>query len=135
MKRPKLGMSLVAVAFVVGACAGGGNSNTAQPTTGASTSGPATMAPESMAPESMAPESMAPESMAPHSMGPESPAATDGMSSDVDSAAATLRTDLNYLLGEHQILAFKATGAALGGRMDQFDAYGALLNTNGTDLG
>ncbi|HUR17179.1 MAG TPA: hypothetical protein VMZ33_07820, partial [Candidatus Limnocylindrales bacterium] len=70
-------------------------------------------------------------------MGPESPAASDdgSASSDITSAAATLRTDLNYLLGEHQIIAFKATGAALGGRQEQFEAYGALLNTNGTDLG
>jgi hypothetical protein len=51
------------------------------------------------------------------------------------SPAANLRTDLNYLLGEHQILAFKATGAALGGRQAEFEAYGSLLNTNGTDLG
>ncbi|MBA3687518.1 MAG: hypothetical protein H0W81_01570 [Chloroflexi bacterium] len=54
---------------------------------------------------------------------------------EIESAAATLRTDLNYLLGEHLILAAKATGAALGGRADQFAAYAALLNTNGTDLG
>ena len=149
MKRSKLGLSLVAVAFVVGACAGGTGSTTrpssgsspapsttssTAPSAGSSTA-PSTAA--TMAPESMAPESMAPESMGPESMGPESPAASDGGngSSDINSAAATLRTDLNYLLGEHQILTFKATGAALGGRQEQFDAYGALLNTNGTDLG
>ncbi|MDQ4036534.1 MAG: hypothetical protein M3153_11520 [Chloroflexota bacterium] len=51
------------------------------------------------------------------------------------SDAANLRVDLNYLLGEHLILAAKATGAALDGRSDQFEAYGGLLNTNGTDLG
>ena len=45
----------------------------------------------------------------------------------IESAAANLRTDLNYLLGEHLILASKATGAALDGRSDQFAAYGALL--------
>jgi hypothetical protein len=54
---------------------------------------------------------------------------------DVMTAAANLRTDLNFLLGEHLLLASKATGAALGGRTEQFDAYGGLLNTNGTDLG
>ena len=79
---------------------------------------------ESMAPESMAAESMAPES--PHDM---------GGSADITSDAANLRTDLNYLLGEHLILAAKATGAALDGRNDQFTAYGGLLNTNGTELG
>ena len=79
---------------------------------------------ESMAPESMAAESMAPES--PHDM---------GGNADITSDAANLRTDLNYLLGEHLILAAKATGAALDGRNDQFTAYGGLLNTNGTELG
>jgi hypothetical protein len=52
-----------------------------------------------------------------------------------DSKAADLRTKFNLLLGEHLILASKATDAALGGRTDEFKAYGALLNTNGTDLG
>ncbi|MDQ3881457.1 MAG: hypothetical protein M3295_10350 [Chloroflexota bacterium] len=64
-------------------------------------------------------------------------APTDAGAGDagVDSAAANLRTDLDYVLGEHIILASKATGAALGGRQDEFEAYGALLNTNGTDIG
>jgi hypothetical protein len=84
---------------------------------------------ESMGAESVAPtESMDMESMEPA----ESMDATGG---DINSAAATLRTDLNYLLGEHLILAAKATGAALDGRGEQFEAYGGLLNTNGTDLG
>ena len=58
-----------------------------------------------------------------------------GGEADITSDAANLRTDLDYLLGEHLILAAKATGAALDGRTDQFTAYGGLLNTNGTDLG
>jgi hypothetical protein len=53
----------------------------------------------------------------------------------VDSKAADLRTRLNYLLGEHLILAAKSVDAALGGRTAEFNAYGALLNTNGTELG
>jgi len=52
-----------------------------------------------------------------------------------DTAAADLRVALNNKLGAHLIFATKATGAALGGRNDEFAAYGALLNTNGTDLG
>ena len=52
-----------------------------------------------------------------------------------DTAAADLRTKLDLALGEHIIFASKATGAALGGRADEFAAYGALLNKNGTDLG
>jgi hypothetical protein len=81
-------------------------------------------------------ESITPSS-APETMAPTSPDASMDMGGDTDimSAAADLRTDLDYLLGEHLILAAKATGAALGGRSDQFEAYGALLNTNGTDLG
>ncbi|MDQ6682581.1 MAG: hypothetical protein M3Y88_04830, partial [Chloroflexota bacterium] len=55
--------------------------------------------------------------------------------STVDSKAADLRVRLDLLLGEHIILATKATGAALGGRAGEFAAYGGLLNTNGTDLG
>ena len=54
---------------------------------------------------------------------------------DTKSAAADVRVKLNYLLGEHIILASKATGAALGGRNDEFAAYGDLLGKNGTDIG
>ena len=66
-----------------------------------------------------------------------SPDASHDMGGEVaiTTDAANLRTDLDYLLGEHLILAAKATGAALDGRTDQFEAYGGLLNTNGTDLG
>ena len=51
------------------------------------------------------------------------------------SAAAGLRNSLDLLLGEHIILAVKATGAALVEDQERFEAYGALLNANGTDLG
>ncbi len=88
---------------------------TATTTSTSSTAG--SMTPSSMAPMSMAPETMAPEGAV------------------IDSDAANLRVDLDYLLGEHLILAAKATGAALDARDDQFAAYGELLNTNGTDLG
>src|SRR5262249_7814451 len=54
---------------------------------------------------------------------------------DVASMAADLRVNLNLLLSEHMDLAAKATGAALGGRGDEFKAYGALLNDNGNDIG
>ena len=52
-----------------------------------------------------------------------------------DSPAADLRTTLDLKLGEHIILASRRPSAALGGRNDEFAAYGGLLNTNGTDLG
>ena len=46
----------------------------------------------------------------------------------VDSKAAALRSGLNLLLREHVWLAGSATGAALGGRMPQFEAVAAALN-------
>jgi hypothetical protein len=49
--------------------------------------------------------------------------------------ASDLRSDLNVLLGEHIILASKATGAALDGNSDEFTAYSDQLNTNGTEIG
>ena len=52
-----------------------------------------------------------------------------------DSGAANLRTTVNLLLGEHISLAIKAVDAALSGRTNDFNAYGTLLNTNGTDIG
>jgi hypothetical protein len=69
-------------------------------------------------------------------------AGSDAMSEDdagvavaADSQAADLRVTLNLLLSEHLIIASKATGAALGGRADEFEAYGELLNQNGSDMG
>lgn len=55
----------------------------------------------------------------------------------VNSAAAEVRVNVNLLLGEHLIIAAKATGAALLGapQADEYAAYGALLTTNGADLG
>ena len=72
--------------------------------------------------------------MTDHAMGSMAPA-SPGMGGAIDSPAADLRTTLDLKLGEHIILAFKATGAALQGEAEQFAAYGALLNTNGTDIG
>ncbi len=54
---------------------------------------------------------------------------------DPDNAGVDLRVGLNQLLQEHLYLASSATGAALGGRSEEFAAAGAALNTNGTDLG
>ena len=94
-------------------------------------SGGASKAPVTRAP-SVAPTPSAAISMAPS--GAPSGAATTG-AVVTDSAAADLRTKLDLALGEHIIFAAKATGAALGGRNDEFAAYGDLLNTNGTDIG
>jgi hypothetical protein len=46
----------------------------------------------------------------------------------VDSKAADLRAGLGLLMREHVLLAGSATGAALGGRMPQFEAVAAALN-------
>jgi hypothetical protein len=78
---------------------------------------------------------MGTESMAPMSMSPESPAASASSGGVIDSPAANLRTDLNYIFGEHLMLTAKATDAALGGRTDEFNAYADMLNQNGTDIG
>ncbi len=95
----------------------------------------ATKSPSSVTPTvapSVAPSAM---SMAPSdamSTAPSGSATADVMT---DTAAADLRTKLDLALGEHIIFASKATGAALGGRADEFGAYGDLLNKNGTDIG
>ena len=67
----------------------------------------------------------------PAASAPASPAAAPV----TDSKAADLRTSLNVLLSEHLTLAVKAVDAALAGRTAEFNGYGTLLNTNGTDLG
>ena len=48
--------------------------------------------------------------------------------------AAELRASLNYLMGEHILLASSATGAALAGRDAQFKAAAAALDANGIDI-
>ena len=93
-------------------------------------SGAATKAPTTTAP-SVAPSAPAMSSMP--SMAPSASAMADA--AVTDSPAADLRTKLDLALGEHIIFASKATGAALGGRADEFAAYGDLLNKNGTDVG
>jgi hypothetical protein len=113
-------IALTAAATVVfAACSG----------SGAASKAPATSAPSVAA--SMAPSAAM--SMAPS--GSMAPSASDTGAVTTDTAAADLRTKLNLALGEHIIFASKATGAALGGRADEFAAYGDLLNKNGTDLG
>ncbi|MEJ7696519.1 MAG: hypothetical protein WKF78_07870 [Candidatus Limnocylindrales bacterium] len=146
MKFKHLIVTALGTAVLVGACNSGG-ATTAPATAGAS-SAPASTAPESTAPESTAPESTAPESTTPESAAPsagtesaapsagtESAAPSAGGDIVTDSPAADLRTKLDLALGEHIIFASKATGAALGGRDEEFAAYGDLLNKNGTDLG
>jgi hypothetical protein len=54
---------------------------------------------------------------------------------DSTSEAVGFRVALNGLLQEHLFLATDATGAALGGRADEFAAAGDALNKNGTDVG
>jgi hypothetical protein len=113
--RPILITAAAAVAFA--ACTGSG--------------GGATTAPASMVP-SAAPSDMM-MSHDPMSAGPSTSGATGTVMTD--SAAADLRTKLDLALGEHIVFAAKATEAALGGRNDEFAAYGDLLNKNGTDIG
>ena len=51
-----------------------------------------------------------------------------------DAPAAGLRVTLNNLLSEHVYLAARATGAALGGRMPEFEAAAAALDMNSVDI-
>jgi hypothetical protein len=164
MRLTSIGALALTGVFVIGACGAGTKTSPAASTTtggagasavptmaasyaasmapasmGAESMPPASMGTESMAPASMGTESMAPGSTVPMSMSPESmaPGSPDASMSadDVMNPAANLRVDLNYLFGEHLMLAAKATGSALGGRTDEFNAYATLLNTNGTDIG
>jgi hypothetical protein len=52
-----------------------------------------------------------------------------------DTRAADLRVRLDALLGEHVLLAAKATGASVSGRAEEAGAYQALLGRNSSDLG
>jgi hypothetical protein len=90
----------------------------------------ATTAPASKAPAVTTEPSMAPSAAPSTAASPSGPAAVM-----TDTAAADLRTKLDLALGAHIVFAVKATGAALGGRADEFAAYGDLLNKNGTDIG
>src|SRR3954451_11619734 len=51
-----------------------------------------------------------------------------------DSQAAGLRGTLNNLFSEHVYLAARATGAALGGRMPEFEAAAGALDANSVDI-
>ncbi|MEX2587598.1 MAG: hypothetical protein WD602_06340, partial [Actinomycetota bacterium] len=52
----------------------------------------------------------------------------DDFDSEADSPASDLRAGLTSLLQEHVYLAASATGGALGGRTEQFEAAAAALN-------
>ena len=159
MRQQRLAVLTFGAAILASACSGGGAGTSTSPraSAGASAGGTAaatapttTAAPTTSADAGMpsmthsmgsgspmASESpMGTESPAPSATTDASPSESAGAGGIVtDSKAADLRTRLNYLLGEHIFLASKATGAALGGRNEEFAAYGELLNTNGTDLG
>ncbi len=132
MRFLRLATVTCAVAALATACSGAGSSNapsaSIKPSTVASQPSSSMAAEPSMG---MHPTASASSSMR---AGPSAPAA-GGVSGATDSKAADLRVKLDLLLGEHIILATKATGAALGGRQGEFAAYGDLLNTNGTDIG
>jgi hypothetical protein len=68
------------------------------------------------------------------SMGASPMSAAAPMESTSATPAATLRTTLNALLGEHVILAAAATGAALDGRDADFKAAASALDGNSVDI-
>lgn len=57
-----------------------------------------------------------------------------GSMSSASTPAADLRATLDRLLGEHVILATTATGAALDGRGEAFEAAAASLGDNSQDI-
>src|SRR5438270_8428218 len=59
---------------------------------------------------------------------------TTTMAKGADTTAAVLRSKLQGLLEEHVYLASAATGAALGGRSDEFTAAAAALDGNSNAL-
>lgn len=64
-----------------------------------------------------------------------SPTMGDGMAMVTsDTGAAALRTGLTLLLQEHVYLAGSATGAAIGGRTEEFEAAAATLDENSIAL-
>ncbi len=107
MRSVRLPALAMAMAIGVGACAGGAGTSPSATTITMPSSSPTSA----------------------------SPAASAGDQVSVDTAAANLRVKLDLLLGEHIIVASKATRAALIGHSEEFAAYGALLNSNGTDIG
>ena len=68
----------------------------------------------------------------PHGDGAGQLASANGATSA--TKAAELRASLNYLMGEHILLASSATGAALAGREAQFKAAAAALDGNSVDI-
>ncbi|HYF61863.1 MAG TPA: hypothetical protein VD886_03565, partial [Herpetosiphonaceae bacterium] len=58
----------------------------------------------------------------------------DKFSGKSDSADVMLRNTLNHALQEHAFLAQSATGAALGGRDDEFAAAADSLDANSVDI-
>ena len=68
------------------------------------------------------------------SMGASAMSGPAPMESTSATPAATLRTTLNALLGEHVILAAAATGAALDGRDADFKAAESALDANSADI-
>ncbi len=58
----------------------------------------------------------------------------DKVAGNPDGAGATLATTLNLGLREHVFLASAATGAALGGRADEFMAAASALKSNSNSL-
>ena len=113
LKLARSAAAMVALTVVIGACSGA---------TSPSPSASAPPPPPAAASASAAPAVSA---------GPS--ASTSQVTTD--TAAADLRIKLDLLLGEHIIFASKATGAALLGHAAEYQAYGAMLNTNGTDIG
>jgi hypothetical protein len=72
--------------------------------------------------------------MSGHAMTPTNGSMANGHGGAALTKAADLRAGLNYLLGEHVLLAASATQGALAGRQAQFSGAAAALDQNSVDL-
>jgi len=85
-------------------------------------------------PPTVAPTKAPPVAVAPTTAPTAAPTAMVMPAASSDTKSAGLRVALNKLLGEHVILALSATGAALGGRSDEFKNAADALDANSVDL-
>src|SRR5438309_945841 len=125
-------MALVAGVVLVG-CGGGGSSSSSKAEGQAAVS--STSATSAPAPASPAPSGAGGSSGGASAKGKvKESTTTTTIAKGPDTTAAVLRSKLNGLLEEHVYLASAATGAALGGRADEFTAAAAALDGNSNAL-
>ncbi len=129
MKQRLTAAALLAAGLSIGVAAC--SSTTSTSTGGSTTAAPTTTAAGGSSTSAKAPGTTMGTTMGTMgTTGGSTPGTAMATKSAAPKTAAELRTALTLLLNEHVILASQATGAALGGRTDEFNAAAAQLNTN-----